>query len=96
MTLEPFPVNRSTPLAILAFDFGTNRIGVAFGQSLTGTASTVCVLKAKDGVPDWNQILKLIQVWNTNPVLVSTNAYRQWKRGNSFSPPTLTQKKELP
>jgi putative Holliday junction resolvase len=70
MTLEPFPVNRSTPLAILAFDFGTNRIGVAFGQSLTGTASTVCVLKAKDGVPDWNQILKLIQVWNPDAFLV--------------------------
>ena len=70
MTLESFPINRTTPLAVLAFDFGTNRIGVAFGQSLTGTASTVRVLKAKDGVPDWDQILKLSQEWKPDAFLV--------------------------
>ncbi|MDP7455551.1 MAG: Holliday junction resolvase RuvX [Gammaproteobacteria bacterium] len=70
MAIESFPENRSLPLTALAFDFGTNRIGVAFGQSLSGTACAVCVLKAKDGVPDWEQIEKLIQEWNPDAFLI--------------------------
>jgi putative holliday junction resolvase len=57
-----FPAN-TKPLSALGFDYGTQRIGVAFGQSLTGTAKAIKVLKAKDGIPDWNEIESLIAEW---------------------------------
>jgi putative Holliday junction resolvase len=61
--IHSFP-NNDEPVSALGFDYGTQRIGVAFGQSLTGTAQRICVLKAKDGIPDWDQIEALIVEWN--------------------------------
>lgn len=55
---------------VLAFDFGTRRIGVAVGQQLTGTASPLKILPAKDGVPDWDVIAQLIREWQPDTVLV--------------------------
>jgi putative Holliday junction resolvase len=55
---------------ILAFDFGTQNIGVAFGQSFTGTATALKPLKAKDGTPDWQQIASLIQKWQPDAFVV--------------------------
>lgn len=60
--IDSFP-KQDEPISALGFDYGTQRIGVAFGQSLTGTAQAVCVLKARDGIPDWNQIAALIDEW---------------------------------
>jgi putative Holliday junction resolvase len=65
MILDSFP-NNNGPISALGFDYGTQRIGVAYGQSLTGTAQRVCVLKAKDGIPDWGQIEALISEWKPN------------------------------
>ena len=65
MILDSFP-NNNEPISALGFDYGTQRIGVAYGQSLTGTAQRVCVLKAKDGIPDWGQIEALISEWKPN------------------------------
>lgn len=70
MTLETFPSDCSKPVAALAFDYGTQRIGVAFGQSISGTARAVTVLKAKDGIPDWDQIERLIEEWNPDILVV--------------------------
>ena len=70
MALEFFPTNRSGLLTVLAFDFGTNRIGVAFGQSLTGTAEALSVLKARDGIPDWTEVERLISTWQPQALLV--------------------------
>lgn len=55
---------------LLAFDYGTKNIGVASGQSLTGSTSSLAPLKAKDGVPDWNQIETLLKDWQPDLVLV--------------------------
>ena len=55
---------------LLAFDYGTRNIGVATGQTITSSANSLTPLKAKDGVPDWNQIEKLIQDWKPDLVLV--------------------------
>ncbi|MSR10681.1 MAG: Holliday junction resolvase RuvX [Gammaproteobacteria bacterium] len=63
MTLPQFPTISDAPLAALAFDYGTQRIGVAYGQSLTGTAQPVAVLKAIDGIPVWDEIAALIRQW---------------------------------
>lgn len=60
--------NRS--LVALGFDFGMKRIGVAVGQIVTRSANAVVILKAKDGVPDWERIKMLIETWQTNVVVV--------------------------
>lgn len=58
------------PCSVLAFDYGIKSIGVAFGQSITGTANELPPLKARDGVPDWQQIQSLLDEWQPNKVLV--------------------------
>ncbi|MXX07963.1 MAG: Holliday junction resolvase RuvX [Gammaproteobacteria bacterium] len=60
----------SSDFSALAFDFGTQRIGVAFGQSVTGTASAVTVLKARDGQPRWNEMAQLVEQWKPDVFLV--------------------------
>lgn len=57
-------------MCVLAFDFGTQRIGVAVGQSITGTASPLPALKANDGVPNWDHIAALIKEWQPQQLLV--------------------------
>ena len=56
--------------SLLAFDYGTKNIGVASGQTVTRSANSLIPLKAKDGVPDWTQIEKLLADWKPDLVLV--------------------------
>ncbi len=56
--------------SILCFDFGTKSIGVAIGQSITQTASPLKDLKAKDGIPDWQQIKILLDEWQPDLIVV--------------------------
>src|SRR5210317_2601552 len=70
MALESFPSQITKPLAALSFDFGTQRIGVAFGQSISGTARPVCVLKANDGIPDWEQVGSVVAEWSPDVLVV--------------------------
>jgi putative Holliday junction resolvase len=56
--------------SLLAFDYGTKNIGVATGQTITRSANAQAQLKARDGVPDWAQIEKLLQEWQPDLVLV--------------------------
>ena len=55
---------------LLAFDYGTKNIGVATGQTITSSANSQPPLKAKDGIPDWNHVEKLIAEWKPDLVLV--------------------------
>ncbi|SFN07609.1 putative holliday junction resolvase [Izhakiella capsodis] len=55
---------------LLAFDYGTKSIGVAVGQTLTGTARALCALKAQDGTPDWDKIKTLLKEWQPDAVIV--------------------------
>ncbi len=48
---------------ILGFDFGMKRIGVAVGQTVTKTASAYGMLKAEQGVPDWQKVQRIIDEW---------------------------------
>lgn len=56
--------------SIMAFDFGTRSIGVAIGQRITCTARPLTAFKARDGVPDWQQIEKLLNEWRSETVVV--------------------------
>lgn len=54
----------------LGFDFGYKRIGVAVGQRLTCSASPLPTLDAKQGIPDWNVVHKIIQQWKPEALIV--------------------------
>lgn len=55
---------------VLAFDYGLKQIGVAVGQTLTGSATPAAVLKARDGMPNWDEVEKLIKNWQPDLLLV--------------------------
>lgn len=55
---------------LLGFDYGTRQIGVAVGQAVTGQARELCVLKAQNGVPDWNRVEALIKEWQPDAIVV--------------------------
>ncbi|WP_375740943.1 Holliday junction resolvase RuvX [Pseudomonas boanensis] len=55
---------------LLGFDYGTKQIGVAVGQAVTGQARELRVLKAQNGVPDWQQVEALIREWQPDAMVV--------------------------
>ena len=58
------------PSTLLAFDWGTQKIGVAVGQTLTQTATPLKELPARDGIPQWDMIEKLVAEWQPNAFVV--------------------------
>lgn len=70
VTLPSYPESSNHSFSALAFDFGTQRIGVAFGQSVSGTAAGVTVVKAKDGIPDWDELSRLIEQWQPDVLVI--------------------------
>lgn len=55
---------------LLAFDFGMKRIGVAVGQTITKTANPLDTIHAKDGIPNWDAINKIIKKWRPDGIIV--------------------------
>ena len=45
--------------SVMGFDFGTKSIGAAIGQELTGTANGLRAIKARDGIPNWDDVRTL-------------------------------------
>jgi putative holliday junction resolvase len=54
----------------IAFDYGLRWIGCAIGQTVTGTASLLPALSAKDGIPRWEEIEKLLKTWQPDVAVV--------------------------
>lgn len=52
-----------SPGAVLGFDVGAKRIGVAVGNGITGTASELGLIEVRDGIPDWARFEKLLKEW---------------------------------
>jgi putative Holliday junction resolvase len=57
------------PAIVLAFDYGERRIGVAVGQTASGTATAVATLNAHV-VPDWAGLLRCVAEWQPDRLLV--------------------------
>ena len=55
---------------LLGFDFGSKRIGVAIGQTLTASARPLVTLNNRDGAPDWQAIGALIEQWQPVALVV--------------------------
>ena len=58
------------PITLLCFDYGTKRIGVAVGQTLTNTATPVGVISSHQGRPDWKRLALLIEQWRPQALIV--------------------------
>jgi putative Holliday junction resolvase len=54
----------------MGLDFGTRRIGIAVGQTLTGSASPLTTLSARDGQPDWGTLTRLIEQWRPQGLIL--------------------------
>jgi putative Holliday junction resolvase len=59
----------TSPLSFLAFDFGTRRVGVATGNTLTRQAQPLRTI-AVDGDARFVAIGKLIEEWQPNALVV--------------------------
>lgn len=57
-------------LRVLGFDFGTKHIGVASAQAVTGTASPLAPVPARDGIPDWARLDALLAEWAPEALVV--------------------------
>lgn len=55
---------------VMAFDFGSRRIGVAVGQELVGKATPLSPLTARDGIPDWRKVTDVILEWRPDVFVV--------------------------
>lgn len=76
-SIKPKPGNDSSPAisksdplvsrlnddTYLGFDFGIKKIGVAVGQSITGTSSPLETIPAVNQNPNWQRIGQLISEW---------------------------------
>ena len=62
--------NKVGQRTVLGFDFGKKYIGVAVGQELTGSASPLGAIRAKDGIPNEMELTKFIKEWQPDYLVV--------------------------
>lgn len=55
---------------IMAFDFGTQKMGIAIGQTAIESKTPLAPFPMKDGIPDWIQLLKIVAEWKPQLFLV--------------------------
>ena len=60
----------NTPQMIMAFDFGTQKMGMAVGQALIESATPLALFPMKDGIPNWDELHKIIKQYQPNVFLV--------------------------
>ncbi|RIZ68823.1 MAG: Holliday junction resolvase RuvX [Methylococcales bacterium] len=60
--LDPL-LTKTSADTYLGFDFGYKKIGVAVGQTITGSASSLQTIRSINQSPDWQIISQLIQEW---------------------------------
>ena len=72
---------------LLGIDFGTKRIGLAIGQSITGSARSLDIIPAKNGVPQWHQLTKVIKEWAVDAIVVGLplNMSGEWQNTSQLA-----------
>jgi len=60
----------SKPITVLAFDYGTRRIGVAVGNSITGQGQALAPISADQDDARFNQIAARITEWAPDQLVV--------------------------
>ena len=61
------PIGQRT---LVGFDFGTKSIGIAVGQEISGTATALSAISAKDGIPNWDNLKKVLDEWQPDLLIV--------------------------
>jgi len=61
-------------LVVIAIDFGTKRMGIAVGQTLTKTAQTIKPVPVFDNLPDVDQFKKVIEQWQPHLAIIGKPA----------------------
>ncbi|GAB1265863.1 Holliday junction resolvase RuvX [Aurantivibrio infirmus] len=86
---------------LIAFDFGTQSIGLAVGQTITSTATELTPIKARDGIPNWENVEKILREWEPDnlvvglPLNMDGSDSEMSKRARKFSN-RLREKYKLP
>ena len=60
----------NSPQLIIAFDFGTQKTGMAVGSSIIESATPLALFPMKDGIPNWDILLKIVKQHQPNLFLV--------------------------
>lgn len=63
-------LNAASQKNLLGFDFGTAQIGIATGQTVTNTATSLAIITARDGIPDWRELGEIIRQWRPDLIVV--------------------------
>lgn len=63
-------MDNKTIVRVMGFDFGTKRIGVAFGQTVTKTASPLKNIAMQRGTPDWQTLDALVKRWEPDAMII--------------------------
>ena len=64
------PATPDFNVTVLAFDFGTKNIGAACSASPIAPVQELPPIRAKDGIPDWTELEKLLNEWQVSKVIV--------------------------
>lgn len=81
----------------IGLDWGEKKIGLAVGQSLTGTARGLAVIRAKQGVPDWHEFKKWLAKYQPEglvlglPLLLDGKEQPLTERVRAFAELLITQ-----
>jgi len=57
-------------MQILSFDFGTKKIGIAVGQTITKSSSPLTVLFNKENKVNWEEVSAIIDEWKPELLLI--------------------------
>lgn len=60
----------TTHITAVAFDYGLKNIGSAVGQSLTQSAQPLTIFQAKDGIPNWEDVIEQLNEWQATDIIV--------------------------
>ncbi|MCS5707418.1 Holliday junction resolvase RuvX [Candidatus Berkiella cookevillensis] len=61
---------KDSPKTYMGFDFGSKYLGIALGQTITGTAQPLTTLKMLDEKPNWQLLDRLVQEWQPDGFIV--------------------------
>lgn len=63
-------MDKTNIVRVMGFDFGTKRIGIAIGQTVTKTAQPLKNISNREGIPDWQALDKLMQQWQPDAIVI--------------------------
>ena len=71
----------SPATTIIAFDIGLRRIGIAVGQTVTGSASPLGIVVNSDAGPDFERISTLLKEWKPDMLILGLPLHANGSNG---------------